>query len=199
MITKVLESYYDPKVPGKDALVNLIDSYLKVLDAWISELGKCEKLESQSEKKNACPLKSKTEEKMDLVKEKNERDKKKPMAVLTQEIQNKERKAPTDFICKNALETLFNFEYKVHCSKNRNPEREKTQNKERNSSKLPQELLTIYNALFRKVIQEREGTSNVSAVLVPEGLVLDLIKDYPEETLAKVELEQDKDLSPDPN
>ncbi|KAF0556272.1 hypothetical protein F8M41_015649 [Gigaspora margarita] len=59
------------------------------------------------------------------------------------------------------------------------------------------EVQEIINVVF--VTQEREGTSDVSAVLVPEGLVLDLVKDYPEKTLAEVGLEQDKDLSPDPN
>ncbi|CAG8512055.1 3619_t:CDS:2 [Gigaspora margarita] len=56
MITEVLELYYDSRVPSKDALANLIDSYLKVLDTWISELGRSEKHESQSENKTVGTL-----------------------------------------------------------------------------------------------------------------------------------------------
>ncbi|CAG8746649.1 1844_t:CDS:2, partial [Gigaspora rosea] len=89
MIMEVLESYYDPRVPSKDekeelkeektvelgpdiALVNLISSYLEVLDTWISELGRPAKHESQSENKTVGTLKIKNEaEKTDHVNETN--------------------------------------------------------------------------------------------------------------------------------
>ncbi|CAG8747880.1 20897_t:CDS:2, partial [Dentiscutata erythropus] len=73
MIIEVLKTYHDPEVPGKGRceelirekeglkqeknaepgpevdLVNLIDSYLKIVDTWISQLGRLEDPESQSE------------------------------------------------------------------------------------------------------------------------------------------------------
>ncbi|CAG8815253.1 24972_t:CDS:2, partial [Gigaspora margarita] len=86
MITKVLDSYYNLKVPNKDekgelkdekpvklgpeiAIANLLDSYLEVLDTWISELGRSER--SELEKKTLDTLEIENEEEMDHANETN--------------------------------------------------------------------------------------------------------------------------------
>ncbi|CAG8803734.1 21482_t:CDS:2, partial [Gigaspora margarita] len=65
MVMEVLELYYDPKI----ALVNLLNSYIEVLDTWVSELRRPER--PKSEKKTLDTLKIKNEEEMYFINETN--------------------------------------------------------------------------------------------------------------------------------
>ncbi|CAG8835437.1 28374_t:CDS:2, partial [Gigaspora margarita] len=60
-------------------------------------------------------------------------------------------------------------------------------NKENDYERLFQEILNIFNTLSREIVQKNEETVGINVTLGPEDLVVNLNKNLPEESLARIE------------